>query len=142
MQDFFFLGILCAIALGVVLFKTILFFIHLRSLDVSNRIIENNKKRHAFDNHQNHVIQEAVKSIDSVNDWKVSPYEDPRQLTDDLRQQFLAKTKTRRTPMSDRLSPRERVPLATTDFGEVSDEEIHNSTPIYTYNPNIGGTQV
>lgn len=141
MQDFFFLGILCAIALGVVLFKTILFFIHLRNLDVSNRIIENNDKRHAFDNHQTHVIQEAVKSIDSVNNWKFSPYEDPRQLSDDLRQQFLAKTKTRRTP-SDRLTPRERVPLATTDFGEVSDEEIDNSRPIYTYNANIGGTQV
>lgn len=141
MHDFFFVGILCAIAMGVFLFKSILFFIHVRNLDVSNRIIENNEKRHALDIHQTHVIQEAAKSIDNVNNWKFSPYEDPKQLTDDLRQQFLAKTKTRRTP-SDRLSPRERVPLATTDFGEVSDDDIGNSAPIYTYNPHIGGTQV
>lgn len=141
MQDFFFVGIICAIALGVVIFKSIFFFIHIRNLKYSNRIIENNLNRHKIANHQSHAVQEAVKSIESVNNWRVSPYEDPRQFTEDLRQQFLAKTKTRKSP-SDRLSPRERVPLATTDFGEVSDEEFDNSTPIYTYNPNIGGTQV
>lgn len=141
MQDFFFVGILCAIALGVVLFKSILFFIHIKNLKHSDKIIRTNLDRHKNTNHQAHVAQDAIKSVENVNNWQVSPYEDPRQFTDDLRQQFLAKTKTRRTP-SDRLSPRERVPLATTDFGEVSDEDFDNSTPIYTYNPNIGGTQV
>ena len=57
--------------------------------------------------------QNTISSFDTVANWKI---EDPR-LTEDMRQQFLMKTKTRRTPTGDRVSSRERVPLATTDFG-------------------------
>lgn len=61
-------------------------------------------------NLQTQQAQSALSSFEVVANWKV---DDPR-LTEDLRQQFLTKTKTRRTPTS--ASPNERVPLATTDF--------------------------
>lgn len=81
----------------------------------ANQIIETNLGRIRLENHRSQQIQKQMSAIESVVDWKV---DDPRFVNDDLRQQFLMKTKTRRTPSSnDRISPRDRVPLATTDFG-------------------------
>lgn len=100
-------------ALGVVLFKSILFIIHMVNLKKSNEMIRMNLAHNRVVNMQAQQLQSNVSSIETVVNWKV---DDPR-LTEDLRQQFLTKTKTRRTPTSDIVSPRERVPLATTDFG-------------------------
>lgn len=104
-------------ALGLLLFKSILFVIHAINLKKTNEIIEKNLGRNRLANHQAQQIQKAMSSIENVVDWKV---DDPRIVTEDLRQLFLMKTKTRKTPTSDRASPKEKVPLATTDFG-VSD---------------------
>lgn len=112
MQDFFFVGIISAIALGVVLFKSILFIIHVMNLKKSNEIVETNLANVKAANWKVQQAQSALSSFEAVANWKI---DDPR-LTEDLRQQFLTKTKTRRTPTSDRASPNERVPLATTDF--------------------------
>lgn len=156
MQDFFFVGLVCAIALGTFLIKSILFIIHMRNLKKSNEIISGNQEKvktankvqqlqqHSTGNHNQHLTtQNDLNSFETVANWKIH-VDDPRLLSDDLRQQFLTKTKTRRTPTSlDRASPRERVPLATTDFGESPDEEdFEDPVPIYTYNPIIRGTQV
>lgn len=156
-------------ALGVAIFKSIMFVIHLRNLKTSDDIISNNSASIKAANQQAQQIQKTMSSIDNVVDWR---YDDPRLLSDDLKQQFLTKSRSRRTPTSDRASPRERIPLATTDFDvstmneyhggdmsrhvelilsdhmqtplqELSDDENRmDAVPIYTYNPNIGGTQV
>lgn len=91
-----------------------MFIIHLINLKHSNEIILSNLGHNRLMNAQTQQIQSTLSSIENVVNWKV---DDPR-LTDDLRQQFLTKTKTRRTPTSDILMspPKERVPLATTDF--------------------------
>lgn len=84
------------------------------NLKESNEIIARNQAHKRLANLQAQQVQGTNQSIETVINWKI---EDPR-LTEDLRQQFLTKTKTRRTtPTSDRNSSRERVPLATTDFG-------------------------
>jgi hypothetical protein len=90
-----------------------MFVIHLMNLKKSNEIINNNLNALKISNQQTQQIQKTMSSIENVVDWK---YDDPRLLSDDLRQQFLTKSKARRTPTSDRASPRERIPLATTDF--------------------------
>lgn len=59
-----------------------------------------------------------MSSHENVLNWKF----DDARLTEDLRQQFLTKTKTRRAPIGEIYSPREKVPLATTDTGVSSDE--------------------
>lgn len=143
MQDFFFFGIISAIALGVFLIKSILFVIHMINLKHSNEIIKRNLERNKILNQQTQQIQSTMSANDIVANWKT---DDPR-LTEDLRQQFLTKTKTRRTtPTSGgTVSSRERVPLATADFGDGIDDDDNNLedlVPIYTYNPSIGGTQV
>lgn len=148
MQDFFFVGMLSALALGVFLIKSILFYIEFRNAKVTDEIIGKNLKRNKITNHQAQQLQDTMNSNEIVANWKT----DDTRLADDLKQQFLTKTKTRRTTPTNfagQISPRERVPLATADFGDglndmdesdnVSDE---NSVPIYTYNPSIGGTQV
>lgn len=99
-------------ALGVALFKSILFIIHVVNLKKSNEIVEKNLAHVRATNLQTQQAQSALSSFEVVANWKV---DDPR-LTEDLRQQFLTKTKTRRTPTSACASPNERVPLATTDF--------------------------
>lgn len=142
MQDIFFFGIISAIALGVFLIKSILFVIHMINIKHSNDIIKTNLERNKLTNQQAQQIQSTMNANDIIANWKT---DDPR-LTEDLRQQFLTKTKTRRTtPTSGgTISPRERVPLATADFGDGIDDDNHleDSVPIYTYNPSIGGTQV
>lgn len=90
-----------------------MFIIHMLNIKTSNEIISNNVSNVRKTNMQMQQMQNTISSIESVMDWKT---EDPK-MTDDFRHQFLAKTKTRRTPTSDRASTRERVPLATTDFG-------------------------
>lgn len=90
-----------------------MFAIHIVNLKHSKAIINSNLARHELVNHQAQQIQKTLSSIENVVDWKV---DDPRMFSEDLRQQFLMKTRTRRTPTSDRASPRERIPLATTDF--------------------------
>lgn len=84
------------------------------NLKHSNDIISAITAHNRLANAQTQQIQSTMSSIDNVVNWKV---DDPR-LSEDLRQKFLTKTKTRRTPTSDILmtSPKERVPLATTDF--------------------------
>lgn len=73
-------------------------------------------------NHQAQQVQKIMSSIESVVDWRcydpgLSALEDAsRQLQ---QQHYYAPSKTRRTPTIN-WSQRERVPLATTDFG-VSD---------------------
>lgn len=79
-------------------------------------------------NHQIQQIQSTVSSIEAVVNWKT---EDPR-LTDDMKQQFLMKTRTRRSQASDRISPKERVPLATTDFA-VSVIFLQEGVQIHTH---------
>jgi len=142
-----------------------MFVIHIRNLDTANRIIEQNLKRNRQARQEAQQLQKTVNSIDNVIEWK---FEEPKFVSEDLRQQFLMKTRTRATPTSDRVSPRERVPLATTDFGvsiiymilkfrllrlsltyenpinlkDDSDDGQSDAVPIYTYNPTIGGTQV
>ena len=93
-----------------------MFVIHLRNLRTSNEIIDKNLGRIRLANHQAQQIQKTNSSIDNVIDWKV---DDSLLVADDLRQQFLMKSRTKRMPMNSdpRASPRERVPLATTDFG-------------------------
>lgn len=59
-------------------------------------------------------MQCIIKAVDSTRNLRVN-LEDPK-MTDDFKHQFLAKTKTRRTPTGDRAPIKERVPLATTDF--------------------------
>lgn len=85
---------------------------HVINLKKSNEIVEKNLAHVRAANWKVQQAQSALSSFEAVANWKV---DDPR-LTEDLRQQFLTKTKTRRTPTSDRASPNERVPLATTDF--------------------------
>lgn len=68
--------------------------------------------RNRIDSHQIQQMQNSMNSIETVINWKT---EDP-VLSEDMRQQFWMKTKTRKTPTCDRVSPKERVPLATTDF--------------------------
>lgn len=149
MQDFFFLGMISAIALGVFLIKTILFYINIRNAKTTNDIIQRNLDHIKQINHQTQQLQNNANSIEIVANWRT---EDLRP-ADDLRHQFLTKTKTRRTTptisIGGRVSPRERVPLATADFGaddidndEANDLSDENSVPIYTFNPSIGGTQV
>lgn len=82
------------------------------NLKKSDEIIEKNLACVRATNLKVQQAQSAISSFEAVANWKI---DDPR-LTEDLRQQFLTKTKTRRTPTSDRASPNERVPLATTDF--------------------------
>lgn len=108
-------------ALGVLLFKSILFIIHVRNVKYDNAIIEKNTTRNKQILHQAQQIQKTMNSIENVVDWRL---DDPRVVSEDLRQQFLMKTRTRRTPTSDRPSSRERVPLATTDFAVSSDLEL------------------
>lgn len=115
MQDFFFVGLISALALAIVVIKGITAAIHFYYLKDSNAIIEASKTNIRLANHEVQQKQSTLNSIDTVNNWKM---EDPRY-TQDLRNQFLTKTKTRRTPtsyISDRVSPRDRVPLASTDF--------------------------
>lgn len=82
-------------------------------LDKTNEMIDRNLAHIRMTNHQTQQIQKTISSIENVIDWKM---DDPRIISDDLRQQFLMKTKTKKTPSSGRASPRERIPLATTDF--------------------------
>lgn len=85
---------------------------HLVSLKHTNEIIRNNEAQLSLTNAQSQQVQGTNQSIETVMNWKI---EDPRLIEEQLRQQFLTKTKTRRTPTSDRVSP--RVPLATADMG-------------------------
>lgn len=94
--------------------KSILFVIHIINSKHDDEIIRKNVARHRVANLQAQQTQSKMSSIEVVDNWKM---DDSGRLTEDLRQQFLTKTKTRRTPTSDRVSPRERVPLATTDLG-------------------------
>ncbi|KAG9509718.1 hypothetical protein GZH46_01752 [Fragariocoptes setiger] len=134
MQDFFFVGIISAIALAFVVIKGILFTIHYYNLDKYNEIIRNNESLRKAQMSQ---LQTKQTSIEVVNNWRM---EDPR-----LMNQFLVKTKTRRTPTSaysgERGSP--RVPLASSDL-EVLDlySNVPPPTPSYIYDERIGGTIV
>lgn len=109
----------------MIIIKSILFVIHFVNLKYSDEIINKNLARNRLTTQQVQQLQTVVGSYDTVSNWKM---EDPR-LTQDMRQQFLMKTKTRRTPtLSDRVSPRERVPLATTDFNVSIHTNNHSST--------------
>lgn len=85
----------------------------MRNSKVSNQIIGRNQANVRFINLQTQLIQNTMSTHENVLNWKT----DDARLTEDLRQQFLTKTKTRRTPTGDIYSPKERVPLATTDIG-------------------------
>lgn len=115
-----------------------MFVIHVVNLKESDNIINKNLARLKLSNQQAQQIQKTLNSIENVVDWKV---DDPRMLSEDLRQQFLMKTRTRKAPIGDRASPRERIPLATTDFDDVFEDES-DMVSMYTYNPAMGGTQV
>lgn len=93
-----------------------MFAIHIINLKTDDEIIAKNIARTEMANHQVQQIQKTMNSIENVVEWRT---DDPRFVSDDLRQQFLMKTKTRRTPTNSEraASPREKVPLATTDFG-------------------------
>lgn len=76
-------------------------------------MIRRNQANIRFANIQTQQIQSTMSSVENVLNWKT----DDARLTEDLKQQFLTKTKTRRTPTGEIYMPRERVPLATTDLG-------------------------
>lgn len=120
MQHFDFIqSHILVLALGLLFVKSIVFLIYLINKKRDDEIIEKNlsitKKAIQQQTQVQQSQQPQLSSIDVVNNWRTEDF----RLSQDMRQQFLTKTKTRRTPTSDRASPREKVPLATTDL-EVS----------------------
>lgn len=121
----FFQSHLLVLALGFLFIKLIIFVIFFINSKSDDKFIANNIARIEKENQLQAQIQFNQQPIyssanDIVTNWKT---EDPR-LSHDMRQQFLSKTKTRRTPTIDsgsyRASPRsEKVLLATVD-NEVS----------------------